>query len=1209
MTETALSPGDHAQSADITQLPDVIKGKSDWRCYRSLRLPNGTAVVLVNDKESKTTAMSVCVNVGASADPRELSGLAHFTEHMCFLGSEKYPGENEYKRFLSQHGGRSNASTSMTYTTYKFDVLAGHAEGAIDIFSNFFVTPLFTESGTSREVNAVDSENSKNLTADSRRRLQILKALADPEHHWSKFSTGNALTLPAALKASDEEGEETQLSEEAKKVREALLAFHRRHYRPSNMTVVIVGPQPLDTLQEWVVPRFAGIIDRWSKKDDQTEIDRLIDAGANDAPANGFDHPAPPYNPAFDPKMQGGKWPVLLTTLPLRSMRKLVLMFPLPSVQKVPDRSPVSIISHLLGHEGPGSSFAVLQDAGLLNSLSAGSRISAPDQCLLQIDIGLTEQGEAQWKEVVAVLFEHCRLIASTAAAAKESADKESCPYYKSLAVIWKEVCQLNSMNFHQTSPGQAYDFAPRLAQSVVTHGVEKCISAGSMLDEGLETFPLEDLSECSSQLIPTNCIIERCSQGAWDSQKQSEEMKSESTNDWENFGLMEEKWYGVEYYLSDICAADVGRWEHNREFEEESAGVDPVNDEHASIGSVHLPRPNRYIPRSLELCPDLPEEAKAEPRIEKQIDPPKLILDDKVCGRLWHKLDARYALPKSSLILLLRNPAVENVQRPGAASFEYDIDTNMRSLLLTGMFSDALAQDTYDADLAGLYWSLSKSPSGITLSCSGYSDRLPDLAQKLLRDFLIPTSSDGDTFMKESHFSAVKDRTLRSLKSYFQSRRADSHAMYYRDLFMSSKGEGIEKSIAAAEAATLDSIIEHHTTILQNSMGFECLFSGNVSELEARSFFNDACNILRQVTVSAGNGMEQTNADGVKANWFPGPYERRLELGEDVGIHFASKNPEEENGAVLVTYQSHVPGFRGTHLSSKESLKYTAAIRVLCHMLREPLFDELRTKQQLGYIVSSYYDIGFSTRLPNWEDQSSDPNAPSFLPSTTPIDFIVVNILSRKLSPPEVTSRLDEFLASFRDMLGTMPESEIRDHADALSKKLLKPIQKLGTEVGMHYGKIRRYAPEVLHSGGKGGDLPWDSVKDLAREVEGMQREDLLEVWNSVVAGKSRSRVTSCVYGSTFPLGRMGESLSGPVGARSAHLVKSMDDILKKREELIPYDADTRAKERGFLNGIVRRLGGKRNAGMAAVALIGIGGAVGLSMISRADKERNTKK
>lgn len=1193
--------GDHAPGLEITHLPDIVKGKSDWRCFRAVRLPNGTTCVLVNDKESKTTAMAVCVNIGASADPRELSGLAHFTEHMCFLGSEKYPGENEYKRYLSCHGGRSNASTSMTYTTYKFDVLAEHAENAVDIFSNFFVNPLFTESGTSREVNAVDSENSKNLTADSRRRLQILKALADPDHHWSKFSTGNALTLPAAAKGKD--GEEN--AAEAKKMREALLAFHRRHYRPSNMTVVVVGPQSLDTLQEWVVPKFAPIVDRWSEREasgDRTEIDSLIDAAARDVPANGFDQPAPPYNPAFLPKVLGGKWPVLLTTLPLRSMRKLVLMFPLPSVQKTPDRSPSSILSHLLGHEGPGSSFAALQDAGLLNSLVAGSRISAPDQCLFYVDLGLTEQGEARWKEVVHVILEHCRLIAGTAAAAKEkSKNKTDNTAFKSLQVTWEEVCELSRMEFHQTSPGSAYDFAPRLAQSVVTHGVDKCLSAGSMLDEKSDTIPLEDLVDFSSRLVPTNCIIERCSQGAWDEQKKLTDVESESAHDSAHFGLKKEKWYGVEYYLSDICANDVTRWERDRGF------GDNRDDEKVPIGRVHLPRPNRYIPRSLDLCRDLPVDATS-PRIEKKIDPPKLLLDDSD-GRLWHRLDDRYALPKSSLTLLMRNPAVENVQGTVNDSWDYDIETNMRSLLLTGVFSDALAQDTYDANLAGLYWSLSKSPSGITLSCSGYSDRLPDLALKLLRDFLLPGSDEEKSFMNESHLAAVKDRTIRSLKSYFQSRRADSHAMYYRDLLMSSKGEGIGKSLAAADAATLDSVKEQHGRILQNSLGFEILFTGNVSEVEAKKFFEDACDLRRQASVSMGNKGKQSKDSLAKSTWAPGPFERRL--NGDVEMHFASKNPEEENGCLLVTYQSQVPGFRGAGLSTEKSLKHSAAIRVLCHMLREPLFDELRTKQQLGYIVSSYYDIGFSTREPSWGDQSSDLTSSSFLPSTTPLDFIVVNILSRKLSPPEIALRLDECLGTFRESLGTMPESEIRDHADALSQKLLKPIQKLGTEAGTHFGKIRRYAPEVLSGGGTGEDLPWNSVEVLARKVEGMQREDLLNVWDSVVAGKSRSRVVSCVYGSTFPLDATGIPAPGATtrGAPPPQVVKSMEEIFQTRSQLMSYDPEKRTKQRGLLRGLVHTLGGKRNASIAAVALIGIGGAIGLSVFSRGVKDRNSKK
>ena len=285
---------------------------------------------------------------------------------MCFLGSTAYPKENEYKQYLSQHGGKSNASTSMSHTTYQFDVLADFAEQALDIFSNFFVSPLFTKSGTGREVHAVDSENSKNLVNDGRRRWQVLKSLGDQNHHFSKFSTGNKFTLPAGidvhsdaatdsspvgtqslsthvdetlnsnphpltevLKKMDSSYNETDMSEF---VRAALLAFHKRHYRPKNMAVVVVGPQSLDTLESWVVPRFSNIPDLSNgtaeKTSDRVDTDKnwakleklaaeLIDNAAKEAP------PVPSksasnvqYNPAFRPELQGGKWPVVVTTKP-----------------------------------------------------------------------------------------------------------------------------------------------------------------------------------------------------------------------------------------------------------------------------------------------------------------------------------------------------------------------------------------------------------------------------------------------------------------------------------------------------------------------------------------------------------------------------------------------------------------------------------------------------------------------------------------------------------------------------------------------------------------------------------------------------------------------------------------------------------------------------------------------------------------------------
>ena len=615
-----------------TLLPTPIQGKADWRKYKAVRLENGVTCLVINDKESKTTAMSCIVEVGASSDPREMSGLAHFCEHMCFLGSEKYPGENEYKRYLASHGGRSNASTSMHITNYKFEILADHAEKAVDIFSNFFVEPLFTKSGTEREVQAVNSENSKNLTADGRRRLQILKDIADPNHYFSKFSTGNAETLP------------TDNPEKLTMIREALLCFHKRHYRPEKMTVVIAGPQSIETLEQWVGERYSSIASNAStcvNGDDETastnmsNIEKLVVKAAEDAPPYSFGETAPLYNPAFKASLlqpeqrleevdsSNSPWPVLLTTKPLRSMRKLNMMFPIPSTLKTPDRSPSTMLSHLLGHEGIGSAFATLQNKGLLSSLSAGARVQAPDFTLFQIDMGLTEEGEARWEEVASIIFAYCRLLQEEARADQGS-----------LRRSWKEMGEMNKIFFNETSPGGAYGYVPNICSRVVSYGTERCLSAGIMLSENEDTFPMKDFIDFVDLFIPQNCTIERCSEEAY------KEMEQKKINDIfpNGFGLKKEKWYGVEYFLSPIENEVVSAWKGVGKL----PSTTDVDFNSTNPTELSLPLPNRYIPRTLELCSDLPEDARDGQRIDKPIDPPSLLIDE-TNWKLYHRLDDRY--------------------------------------------------------------------------------------------------------------------------------------------------------------------------------------------------------------------------------------------------------------------------------------------------------------------------------------------------------------------------------------------------------------------------------------------------------------------------------------------------------------------------------------------------------------------------------------
>ena len=136
----------------------IIKSSSDKRHYKVLTLDNGIQCMLISDTTADKSAASLDVRVGSCLDPRPLYGTAHFLEHMLFMGTEKYPSENEYSEYITNNGGMNNAYTSMTDTNYMFDSSNEGFQGALDRFAQFFIAPLLKEDSTDREMEAVDSE-------------------------------------------------------------------------------------------------------------------------------------------------------------------------------------------------------------------------------------------------------------------------------------------------------------------------------------------------------------------------------------------------------------------------------------------------------------------------------------------------------------------------------------------------------------------------------------------------------------------------------------------------------------------------------------------------------------------------------------------------------------------------------------------------------------------------------------------------------------------------------------------------------------------------------------------------------------------------------------------------------------------------------------------------------------------------------------------
>ena len=86
-------------------------------------------------------AAAIEIRAGHFSDPDDMPGLAHFAEHMLFLGTEPFPEESSFKEFLSKHGGQSNAFTGMEATGFHFSVQHTQLPSALERFASFFVAP------------------------------------------------------------------------------------------------------------------------------------------------------------------------------------------------------------------------------------------------------------------------------------------------------------------------------------------------------------------------------------------------------------------------------------------------------------------------------------------------------------------------------------------------------------------------------------------------------------------------------------------------------------------------------------------------------------------------------------------------------------------------------------------------------------------------------------------------------------------------------------------------------------------------------------------------------------------------------------------------------------------------------------------------------------------------------------------------------------
>ena len=284
---------------------------------------------------------------------------------MIFMGSEKYPTENEFDQFIKKHGGFDNADTDSEETSFYFEVEEQHLDGALDRFSQFFKAPLMLKEAMTREREAVESEFSSKMNGEDVRRDQLLSSLVCPEHPGSIFGWGNLKTL------------KDNIEDDA--LYQRVHGFWKRHYSSDRMYVVLQARFPLDDLQELAEKHFASVPNNGLPSDDFSAI---------------------PHENVFQAKFHEKVYFVK----PVGNISKIDITWCLPSVLKAYKCKPHHYLGYVLGYEGKGSLLSYLRKKLWAIELVAGVDDSGLGSntsfSLFTISVYLTDSGFSHLNEV-----------------------------------------------------------------------------------------------------------------------------------------------------------------------------------------------------------------------------------------------------------------------------------------------------------------------------------------------------------------------------------------------------------------------------------------------------------------------------------------------------------------------------------------------------------------------------------------------------------------------------------------------------------------------------------------------------------------------------------------------------------------------------------------------------------------------------------------
>tara|TARA_B000000557_G_scaffold243659_1_gene224736 strand:- start:756 stop:3569 length:2814 start_codon:yes stop_codon:yes gene_type:complete len=786
----------------------LMKHPLDKSQTRTIILDNKMKVYLLSDPDFNVSAASLAVEVGHLDNPDNRLGIAHFLEHMLFLGTEKYPEVDDYKQYLDNNGGMSNAYTSTDLTNYHFQVLPDAFEGAIDRFSQFFISPLFTEEYTAREVNAVNSEFQMYKMNDGRRAYRLSQIFAKEGHPEQKFSVGNLETL------GDID-------------RNELLDFYDKHYSANKMGLVLMSTHSLDVLEGWVRQYFSKVKN-------------------NELPEKQYDSEYFERKETFR----------LIQVEPVKDTRTLELVFSLPGTRSLYTSKPGRQLGFILGHEGQGSLLSYLKNKGWAISLGAYAPQSSKNYGSMNIQIGLTESGLVNYKEVITATMDYIELM-------KKSGHVKH---------VFEELKTMAEIDEVYSNKGEGYRRATNIANEVLKYPLK---DAGRINYIFSDNTP-EAYDNLISYLTPDNLLVTLTAKGLKTDKK--------------------EHYFGASYSYTenDSFYLELLKTKFRKEFK--------------------IPDQNLFIPKSISV---------PKRKIDSNVFPEQVESTNGVS--MYFGQDHEFLRPKGVIGLKILLP-----------KDKMSLEHRVYSRFYVACVNESLNELSYPAKMAGLNYSLRAGYEGVFLDIGGYKESSIALYELML-DHMTEFS------ITNKQFESIKDKIIKdyentALIDAFNQARELAPEMLFKTKYT------WEECLDVAKSADLERIKDYQSTLYDKTF-LEAMVYGDFDRQDSKKVLS----LFKNKT-----GTRPLNREDAFDIEF-------LQIQNPEIIQYVDKL--KVNNSCL---------FKMYHIG-KDSPETRAMALLASKAIEQPFYTEMRTNQQLGYVVWSYPRLQDDTYYLNFLIQSGD--------------------------------------------------------------------------------------------------------------------------------------------------------------------------------------------------------------------------------------------